>query len=580
MPQISPLTQEALDELFTYLLDLVEFSADQINLILKRAKERNCYVLYEFSEECIIATHPSQYGSLSLNIGFPFPLHTNVCSINSINTSGLTVQIFLRGERIRCHQRLMLKSLMPGPDKNSKWKEIKSIQEFESLANKVFKESKKLIYVDAYTYIGDSIISLYFIDQINKKFGTETIKIHSKAYSHLGAFFDCLPAEPGDLRRTIEESGARTIVMPDLIDIHWAKRLEILESIKDLDLNVVLIGRNIIFKLGSQMVVQHLNKVDPLLRNKNVEDYMDDLLLPFIGSYLPPTRQVPVFYTKDRISILLNAFSSLEGKNFSPEEFFTICSSLINMVPNIIIYVSGGIKGKESDFLWVSKFKKILRVNGRPEFNSNIKILYDTSLTDLAHKSRELKISAVISVDTGIAHMFNRIGILTFTIYKESFWDRESIQSLISDSPIGFARYDPVFYPIVMRLDHDITNFSKLIAECILNMVAISDKKVQKTVEDYEEFVHLVDKLDELRHTNNLPGEKILILHKKISNKFNELKKSKDNQELLWLFNLFDPVYLTNNIITLFPPDRFKYILASAWLLSPIYKYIKYYKKV
>ncbi len=534
------------------------------------------YSLTELSDEVVVSIRPahnSSTGTVALNVGFPFPIYTEKFSNAELECGSLDIQIFLRGERIRNLQRIMLMDLLDG-DVPLKWNEVGSVREFRELTKRTMAWTGNVLYVDAYTYIGDSIIGLHFLDAFVKDYGIDkkNVRVLSRAYKHIDGFYPSAPCDPKELSGICDESSV--VIMPDLIDSHWGKRLELIDAIKDREVFVLVVSRNLAIKLGKKREVWHLSSADPLLRESNIEDYMNDCLLPFVdrasvcerGCVARPSAELR---ENGRIALLGNALSSLGGKDLPPEKFLDLCKKMLTRI-SAPIYVSAGVRESAKDVAWVAKFSSLLAASDN-RVRSGIRLLYDNGLTDLAERCRELDVSLVFSVDTSLPHLFNRLGVPTIAIYKKAFWDDSSLQSLASDSPLGFCRYGGAMYPAVFDEREDNGRFADLMAECAVSLIGDGLCEVHEGV---QEFIRDIERLAFARRDPKISG--LRERNGRLVWSFERLRAKYKEGRNAWMFELFDPASITENVMNFFPAPRTADLVSSSWLISPAYKWFKF----
>jgi hypothetical protein len=422
------------------------------------------------------------------------------------------------------------------------------------------------VYVDAYDYIGDSIIGLYFADRFRDRFGIGKITVFSSAHRHLGLFYDSLPVE---IRLISEVAGKHgLILLPDLIDNHWGRRLDLLEGLSPSDATAFIIGRNLIVRLGEEPSILHLDFPDPLLRNKNIEDYMDDCLSPFMnprtGLPGPPPRSSRPFAN----SFFINGLSSLPERDLPTTMTVDICRRILRSSQSNVI-VSRGTPGSSKDRRWVSDFRESMETLSGDA--SRVRLIATKDLADLGKTIESCHVGAAITADTSIAHLLNRIGVPAITVYKKSFWDSSSIQSLVGSSPLGFCRYGPYQFPAVLKQDADVQTLSELLAQGVSSLASKAHAPLRPTKEALE-FVRRVEQLNSNRRNLVLSGD-LIELHRALLEKNSILKKNSGrNQE--WIFDIYDPRDMLADVLRRYPMEKVTFLFKSCWMVSPAYKYI------
>jgi hypothetical protein len=516
------------------------------------------YVLNELSDEIILVLRNAEEEGASLNIGFPFPVYQRDLTVPGIISEGYSIDVFLRGERIRSAQRAMLVGkILKG--KRSGWEEIEEVEEFRKRVSAAFGSKRRIVYVDPYTFIGDSIIGLHFLDSFIEEFGKQKTVVLSRAYKHLSAFFESYE----DDSSKFSALPGKIMIMPDLVDSHWGKRIDLLQAISRREgAYVFLVARNLLLKLGASPKIWHYSAPDPLLRDSNIESYMDGCLSPF----MPHSPKIGALTVRShlprRIRLLLNPISSITCKNISPYEGLQIFSKLSDRL-SAQFYLVTGREGDPRAKQWTDGFLDLVDDAG---FQSSPNILRDNSLADLVVQSRKLGISAVISADTAVSHLFGRVGTPITVIYRENFWDSESMQSLSSDSPIGFCRFNQPMFPFVLGKDCDINRISELLADAIQSLLASPTPHpdcLGKLRDSVNCFVQSVGRGGEVR---------VLESHSGLLREFYTAKKE-CGKENAWLFDSFNPERLLAGVLGNFPEERTRQLVCDTWRVSTAYKY-------
>lgn len=98
----------------------------------------------------------------------------------------------------------------------------------------------------------------------------------------------------------------------------------------------------------------------------------------------------------------------------------------------------------------------------RTKVEQGVSIRSYDSLSEIAIDIRKDNITLGITADTSLAHMFNFVGLRNLTFYNTRRWDPDSMQSLSSDSPLGFCRYTSLQFPIIFDSEHGISSISVL----------------------------------------------------------------------------------------------------------------------
>lgn len=441
---------------------MVYFERKHITFLLFFLKERdqqskNRFEFIEISEEICLSLRPVNSDTSSrqsyLHLGFPFPVASkpfDICLHNYI------CEIFFRGEGLRSRQRKILKNGIWLDRNKIIWKEKKSISDFRkcfSLAM-VKYPPKKLLYVDPYSFIGDSVIGMHFIDGLISLFNFSGRIILSKSADDLRMLGEIDKYSVSVLKKYFKAN--RFIVFPDLLDINFERTLEILQSISSINGIAIFPGRSLFAEIiDGKIYIYHLKQADVILRGKNIEDYMNECLRPFIDDQL--AWQEPFVPGKPRV-ILVNPFGSLPNKTIDLNFTSLLCGELLK-VKNIEVKILGGVKSCPFHQAWVRSF-----LQSPIAKRKNCRLLFFSNLGKFAEYIKQNRPGAVITADTSIAHMMNRLHIPNTVFCHASRFDNNSLQSMISESPLGFGRYFNNNFPVLIRdykkiSPHDIASF-------------------------------------------------------------------------------------------------------------------------
>ena len=536
-----------------------------IDEALSLARSKRDFRMIEVSSEFLFVCRKGDGSESSLNVGFPFPIATTSYSYGKNTPKNVVIKSYIRGEPIRKKQRKMLHSVLQMPNPI----EVPDAYRFNLITKQLFKKCKNIVYVDPYTFLGDSIIGLYILDQFISRFGVRNVKVFSKAYKHLSFFFNTFPDSAEAVRKSCMRD--TMVILPDLIDNHWGKRLDLLEEIFKTHATALIVGRNMILRPSKKTIPLHLRSKDPLLINKNIEDYMRDCM----EAYIPRKDMGEIHPTPIKISkapsILFNGLSAFVGKIIEPKLSFGICKKIVDEM-GTNCYVSMGSKSPK-DALWVSDFNTLLQKSD-PRYKSKIKFVDDKGLDDLARKIMKLRVGLIITADTSIAHLSNRMGLPNITIFNQNFWDKSSIQSLSSESPLGFCRYGPLQYPYILNQKGSIQNVSSLIFEGSKSLIEkFSGTGKVKVPNNARNFISQINELESaVRYGKTLPN--IRHVHNRLNTTFRRLSRVNVGSNISWLFKFYDPDQLVRDILNNFSSRRVCNLVYASWLLSPAYKYM------
>jgi len=510
------------------------------------SKNTKRFDLIELSDDLIILIRKTGKSQLTCHIGFPFPLHSfSYYLFEKELSTGITVDIFLRGEEIRKRQRNTLFNIATEIVK------LKDTEELRRLVSKDFAKAKGIVYIDPYSFIGDSYISLFYPEAFMKEFNIKDIQVFSNSYSHLNVFYPSAMRELHQITKAISKK--RYVIMPDLIDNQWKNTLEVILALGGMSANIVIPGRNLyIKKEDNHMRVYWYEHSDILLRNKNIQDYMEDTLKPFLKKTF--TKFDTARY--DSSTIFVNPFGLASEKAIPIEFMFSIYNQLRKKYGNLNFNIVGGYYDCTTHKDWIEKFLK--KVRSVSEINGKISISYYSNLKEFAKDLENNKCSVVISADTSITHLVNKLGYPNICIYNSLLWDKDSIQSMTSDSPLGFCRYIPTHIPVLLK-EHSIDHYSYL-AKYIGDLIEFLRKP-------YDEKTNIIAKnLGSNINTRITSLEEYQKLELQISNK------------LKWITEIYNPIILLGGLFWA-DPKKIMYLIRSAIKISPLYKLQRLIKK-
>ncbi len=489
-------------------------------IIEKKAKEflrsKKRFLLWEIDDETI-ALIKKGHKKLTLNIGFPFPIQSKERT-NLLKIKGCKVSIFLRGESVRRWQRQQLF--------NAASKVLKISQRtMRKKVRKNFNRVHAAAYIDPYRFIGDGIIGLYFLETFKKHYKLKKVKVFSRSYPHLKEFYSSLPFN------AVKNENIEHIIMPNLIDNQWEDALSIINAKKKA--KIIMPGRNMYIEKAEQKVsVYWCGTKDILLRNKNIQEYMDDTLTPFLekkhmvcGNIHNPQN---VFY--------LNPFGSTMKKAMPVNFVAELCRAL-NKTYEARIIVVGGYYANKRHIAWIRRLRK--------SKTGKIMIRYYKDLEKLAKEMKRMKCSVVITADTSITHLANKLGYPNITVYHSAVWDVDSIQSMASDSPLGFCRYITTNLPLLITKNTRSEHKMK-----VMSMV----RGIQYLKKSKKERVKEVNFLREKKAGS-------LKAYRKLSKKI--------PQEMQWMVDIYNPEYLVKRIKK---KQKARHLMQTAVKISPLYK--------
>lgn len=418
---------------------------DNRRLILEEAakfkKGESSYRNIGVTPELQVVMRKSGDVSTTLNIGFPFPVYTEETKmLGETPENGISIKLLLRGKPLRDFQRGNLVECLHKIAPTEIY-EVSQLEEFRDTCERLSGRYRSFIYVDPYTFIGDSFIGLHFADNIKRNFDLDLDRVYSNAYEHLRfAFRADYYGKP--------VFSDKLVVIPDLIDNQWVKTTRtLLRSLRS-DGTFFVIGRNlIVHRKGGAIKVYHFAEEDPLLRNKNIEDYMNDCLYPYIRSLWPSEFSGMI---GGRFNLIINPFGREDEKLLPMKLVLDIIRHVKVNYPESNIIVVGGL-GRHLP--WIKELGFNLEGSG---LGGQASIHTYDSLSEIVADIKREGITFGITTDTSLTHMFNRIGLRNITFYGAGMWDMNSIQSMASDSPLGFCRYAPIQIPVIFDSNHEI----------------------------------------------------------------------------------------------------------------------------
>ncbi len=504
------------------------------DMIIQSLKKNKVYTLKEINRDLLIYFAHGEEGTSSIQIGFPFPLKT--IELNELITpNNQKIKIITRGESIRTEQRNELEEV------SNTYKEIKSIDEFRNIVNNKLSKNKKLIYVDPYDFIGDSYIGLYFLDAFKDSLNTFDIEIYSSQINHLVTSHKVYEKSVEKIINNVCEGDV--IIIPDLIDTHWEKTMNLINNLNKEKVSISIPGRNIIISIeDGEKNVFHFSQEDPLLRSKNIEDYMDDCLEPFLN--ITKTEKNKNIVERDSDVFFINPFANSTYRFLDPELVFHVHKNIKEKNKNTSFTIVGGYHRNVDHTNWILDFLDIMKNSGEM---SSVSINYYSDISELMNDFTRKNGAAFLTTDTSIAHSANYLGIPNVSVYNSIWWDNESVQAQAGSSPFGFCRYQLSHFPALNVKGKDLRELAKHISESLMF--------IQKS------------ELDKKRELSFLPKQIKM-------NDFENLENLMKNK-LPWVVKMFDRNYLEEGITHLDENTK-KYFKNTVIKLSPLYKLTKY----
>lgn len=429
------LSSRDIGRLFALLVSKIPKLDKAVNKsILEMKQVGQNYRLLTFGKDYVVVIRKSSRAKSNLSLGYPFPLVTRKYS-NFIYT-GFEISYYLRGQTLRQAQFANLIARL-GEEHDVEISNIRSIGRFRNKLTELREQlnTQSLYYIDLYRFLGDSFLSTYMLDAFIKDFGTKRPYVLSRAAKHLNGFYKTY-----DLTYWANVSDNSIYVISDLLDIDDAWLQDILTSQGKSGLYIISSRNIFIWKAGNDIKIFKLSGCsDILLTNNNIFPYMQDCIFPFVKSnILQPIKKVSKLNIR---RIYINPFSSLDEKSFSADGLQIIIKKLKLSFPTIQIAIPAGYDDFTREFSQNLAGK--LRVTR----------LDDTGIQDLFTKLT--KNDLVITVDTALTHIVTKHDITNIVVFKNGFWDPDSLQSLSAESPIAFCSRNPHQLPIVFDGNYD-----------------------------------------------------------------------------------------------------------------------------
>lgn len=434
-------------------------------------------------------------------IGFPFPLLLSPILFTEIRD--VSIYFFLRGEPIRKLQRDLLIEELKLKGKEVEYKEIDSIEQFRRITLDICSKFREFDYYDPYSFIGDSIIGLHFPEEFKHFFNINLDRIFSENYLNImmaGKSFGYVDA----LKNT-----KNLAIFSDLIENQWDRTKYLVKSLAIKNIPSIIIGRNlIIIPDGETIQIFHFFEEDHLLREENIEDYMNSCLNPFLNPITFKHSPKKVISN----NLVINPFGSESLKTLSVDMVNYIIQSYKKYHPEAKILVIAGFKNSYSHLCWCADLKNRI---GNESYNKDILFKNFGSFSEIIENIQRYDISLGVTADTSITHLFNYLGIRNATIFNLQRCDILSKQSLCSDSPLGFCRYGPIQYPVLLTKENE-REIEKAIVDFLLYFTKFS-QNLEWIDKIYDEKILLKNvSSKQLSHANEKINPKYKIKNDKI----------------------------------------------------------------
>ena len=547
--------------LFTDLNKILEGKFETIRAsVLEFEKDHDKpFHIFDLSEFSMVVLKRTNTPIHYLNIGFPFPLISKDIQFKEFTTLKTSINIFLRGEPIRKIQREKYTALCD-----------------KKINNENFDTSNiainKIIYIDPYTFIGDSFIGLHFIEEVSKNYALTkdpTIQIISRQYLELEEFYKTQPYSLIGIH-SIHSDQNTLVIMPDLIDSQFEFCYEFLKLLIKKPFGAIeIVSRNLkIIKEKEKNICLHNGRHDTLLKDSNIEDYMNECVNPINHS-----KKLIKLQNKTNKSnshqLLINPFSSTVTKYIPVELFSKIFQKIQTQDEKTQWELVGGMVGRKEDFFWIRDFLS----NSYVEQNvgEKFKIKHYSNLKLLISKLNSEKFKFGITADTSIAHILNMTATPQITIYNTAFWDTTSIQSLASDSPLGFSRFNINQFPVI--------NYGQFdeVSEVILSCMNFLNGNISETNFDYIDMNRKLLKKLFLPITSTMIDFSLTDIYIETKEILSELNSKSSKYEASWILNSYPTQYLIEDCINQYP-EKSKRIFESYLKTSPLFKVFSLYE--
>ncbi len=371
-----------------------------------------------------------------MSLGFPFPIESYELK-NIKSKKDTSILISLRGEKIRKFQKNQLITELE-KIKEVEYVEINSIQAFRKLVTKICENYRKINYYDPYSFLGDSYIGLYFLEKFIEKFRFKLNTIYSENYLNLRV----VGRTKGYISNLKSEKRTLNLFL-DVLDNQWNRTKYLVKKLTKQNTPSIILGRDLVV-LPDKLKIRifHFNRKNVLLKEKNIEDYMDECL----DIFFKYDKKKPFFEKKFEENILINPFGSDQIKTIPLEIILDLINHFSKAYPNSKIILISGFKNSYSHILYISKLK-----GGLKKENKNVIFKNFGSFSEIYQDVIKYKISLGLTADTSISHLLNFLKIRNITFFNLERCDLESPQSLSSDSPLGFCRFGNMQYPALFN---------------------------------------------------------------------------------------------------------------------------------
>jgi|GEM_PF-1917439 len=567
--RIASLTKQDIASLTEYLASFLRRNQSRLQEEVDRFRgEYRDYVVRELSDDIVIILTSSNRPGLTFNIGYPFPVYV-IADTNEYFSflqpfREVDVKISVRGNILRDKQRKMLEMSLQDKFEEVTWQSVPSLEDFRKETNHILSESKvnhkPWVYIDNYVFLGDSLTGLYFIDSFQNQYMPEEVRIVSKASRHLNSFYKSFPKDKQTLSEIMNDS--EIFIIADLLDNHFSDTLFFLKQNKNKRYIILLLSRNLIIRVvGNKCLVFHYEREDVLLRNKNIEDYMDECLWPFLAMSRKQYNLKSDNKEKGskKIKIFINPHSSTILKQIPLSLVLDIVVNVSEVI-GASFYISKGVD--EDHHQWIRSFCRKLEDERFKKYADSITILSDSGLDDLGSQLENIAVSAALTADTAVSHLLSRLMIPNLTVYNEGFWDGESLQSLSAESPLGFCRYYCPQYPVIFTKNID-CSFAISLSEALISL-SRKDKLSLNTKRIIEVLMKRIEGIKKIRGI-----KKTVSYHNSLYDDYHDMKNHV-GKDMSWLFKIYNPEAQISRVKM---RAESSWLIYSAWKNLPFLKY-------
>jgi hypothetical protein len=491
------------------------------------------YRILEYDEHFCAVLRRSVKPEAQSHIGFPFPIYSY--DLPELIGTSATVGVHLRGRPVRDFQRNALFDSLQSRGAVV-FNTALSRAAFRDAIENLCLRYDQCHYFDPYSFIGDSFIGLHFQTGVTAHYNLALSHIYSDSHSHMRVVAPASTYDPYQLT-----SFRGLAIMPDLLDVHWERTVTAIHAIAVPGNTALVLGRNLAIHFQKDAtLVYHTNEDDPLLRNSNIEDYMNLCLAPFADPIAMRTFAVPSAMS----NFVINPFGSIGSKTFPFQVALDLVTALAERYNDSRFLMIAGLRSLPLHMSWLARFRASIADRG---LAGRVAIRYYDSFMELRDDLERYQIGFGITADTSIAHFFNFIGLRNITLYNIDRCDIKSCQSLSSDSPLGFCRFDPLQFPLLFSAEH---------APSVASMCALIDAPMNLNVlAATEPFGQAVDSCDFVRPTED---------HQRLLEEHGRLLQQ---PTLGWLLDVYDPNVLVSNL-----SDDAAALMRANWRITPAYK--------